>query len=85
MLGDHTEIIPVPIPLDCTDGFGEAFYGRPEYLLDPGARRACSAWSFVDPPVEARFVEQLSVATSQTANGIPNTVIGASRLISRAR
>ena len=38
----------VPIPLDCTDGFGEAYYGRPEVLLDPGARRANSAWSFVD-------------------------------------
>jgi SAM-dependent methyltransferase len=58
-LGDRTEIIAVPIPLDCTDGFGEAYYGRPEGLLDPGARRACSAWSFVEPPVEARFVERL--------------------------
>jgi SAM-dependent methyltransferase len=58
-LGDRTEIIPVPIPLDCIDGFGEAYYGRPEGLLDPGARRACSAWSFVAPSVEARFVEQL--------------------------
>jgi SAM-dependent methyltransferase len=58
-LGDHTEIIPVPIPLDCTDGFGEAYYGRPECLLDPGARRACSAWSFVEPSMEARFVEEL--------------------------
>jgi hypothetical protein len=59
-LGDRTEIIPVPIPLDCSDGFGEAYYGRPECLLDPAARRACSAWSFVEPSVEAGFVKELS-------------------------
>jgi len=58
-LGDRVEIIPVPIPLDCTDGFGEAYYGRPECLLDPAARRACSAWSFVEAKVEARFVNEL--------------------------
>lgn len=41
----------VPIPLECRDGFGEADYGRPERLLEPGVRRAMSAWSFVDPTV----------------------------------
>jgi hypothetical protein len=35
------------------------YYGRPERLLDPGARRANSAWSFVDNTVESRFVEDL--------------------------
>jgi hypothetical protein len=50
---------PVPIPLDCTDGFGEAYYGRPEALLDPGARLANSAWSFVEPEVHTRFVTRL--------------------------
>jgi hypothetical protein len=59
-LGGNVEIIPVPISLHCTDGFSEAYYGRPERLLDPGARRANSAWSFVDPAVEPRFVEDLS-------------------------
>ena len=58
-LGERTEIMPVPIPLDCTDGFGEAYYGRPEWLLDPAARRACSAWSFVEASVEARFAKEL--------------------------
>lgn len=42
------EVQPVPIPLDCVDGFNEAYYARPEMLLDPAARQACSAWSFVD-------------------------------------
>jgi SAM-dependent methyltransferase len=35
---------PVPIPLDCVDGFVEAFYGRPECLLDPAVRAAQSSW-----------------------------------------
>jgi len=53
------QVIPVPIPLHCTDGFGEAYYGRPERLLDPGARLANSAWSFVDSSVSDRFVATL--------------------------
>jgi SAM-dependent methyltransferase len=59
-LGGHVEIIPIPIPLHCTDGFSEAYYGRPERLLDPGARLANSAWSFIDPAAELRFVEDLN-------------------------
>lgn len=54
------EVVPVPIPLNCSDGFGEAYYGRPERLLDPGARKANSAWSFVAPEVHERFVATLS-------------------------
>jgi SAM-dependent methyltransferase len=50
----------VPVPLDCTDGFGEAYYGRPEMLLDPGARRANSAWSFSGADVHDRFSRDLS-------------------------
>ena len=59
-LGGRVEVVRVPIPLDCTDGFGEAYYGRPEALLDAGARRANSAWSFVGPEVEARFARLLA-------------------------
>lgn len=59
-LGGAVEILTVPIPLGCVDGFGEAYYGRPERLLDPGARLANSAWSFVDPAVGDRFVADLS-------------------------
>ncbi len=53
------EAIDVPIPLDCRDGFNEAYYGRPEMLLDPRARRACSAWSFVAPETVAGFERDL--------------------------
>jgi SAM-dependent methyltransferase len=58
-LGSNVSVLPVPIPLNCTDGFSEAYYGRPECLLDPGARRANSAWSFVDAAAEARFAHKL--------------------------
>jgi SAM-dependent methyltransferase len=58
-LGGRVTIEHVPIPLDCTDRFSEAYYGRPEGLLDPGARRANSAWSFIDPAVANRFEQHL--------------------------
>jgi SAM-dependent methyltransferase len=53
------EISNVAIPLDCRDGFNEAYYGRPHMLLDPAARQACSAWSFVAPEAIARFEHDL--------------------------
>jgi SAM-dependent methyltransferase len=58
-LGGPVSGIVVPVPLDCTDGFNEAYYGRPEMLLDPAARRSCSAWSFVSPAVHDRFTRDL--------------------------
>ncbi|MFH9354962.1 class I SAM-dependent methyltransferase [Kitasatospora sp. NPDC017646] len=58
-LGGHTTVTLVPIPVDCTDGFNEAYYARPEMLLDPGARQACSAWSFVDERARERFAADL--------------------------
>ncbi len=58
-LGGIGEVRPVPIPLDCRDGFNEAYYGRPEWLLRDGARSACSAWSFVDAATSAAYVDHL--------------------------
>lgn len=60
LLGGRSETRIVPIPLDCTDGLCEAFYGRPERLLDPAVRRSQSSWSFLEPGVEDRFVAALS-------------------------
>jgi hypothetical protein len=59
-LGGEVRIESVPIPLDCTDGFGEAYYGRPERLLEPAVRRANSAWSFVDADTAAGYVAALA-------------------------
>lgn len=59
-LGGDVAVLPVPIPLRCVDGFGEAYYGRPERILEAGARLANSAWSFVDDGIGERFVAHLS-------------------------
>lgn len=50
----------VAIPFDCTDGFTEAFYGRPERFLDDAVRKAQSAWGFIDDAAEARAVASLA-------------------------
>ncbi|MBL0871625.1 MAG: methyltransferase domain-containing protein [Phycisphaerales bacterium] len=42
-----TNTTVLPIPRLCLDGFNEAYYARPEILLNPAARSACSAWSFL--------------------------------------
>lgn len=57
--GDAGAITAVSIPFDCTDGFSEAYSDRPEALLDPGARRANSAWSFMGTEVAERFETEL--------------------------
>lgn len=59
-LGGNVDILAVPIPLNCVDGFSEAYYGRPERILEPGARLANSAWSFVDDSIGDRFVANLT-------------------------
>ncbi|HEY0028858.1 MAG TPA: class I SAM-dependent methyltransferase [Allosphingosinicella sp.] len=59
-LGGEVEVEPVPVPLNCRDGFNEAYYGRPEALLDSEARFACSSWSLVPKAAVDRFVRQLS-------------------------
>ncbi len=41
------EIIPVPIPADCRDGFEAAFWRRPHAYLDPEAWRAMSALTLI--------------------------------------
>ena len=59
VLGE-VDVTLVPIPRDCVDGFNEAYYGRPEMLLDPLARTSCSAWSFVDESTAGSYVEHLA-------------------------
>lgn len=59
-LGERIAIEPVPVPLDCQDGFNEAYYGRPEAFLNEDARLACSSWSLVPRAAVDRFVRELS-------------------------
>jgi SAM-dependent methyltransferase len=58
-LGGVTEVSAVLIPIDCSDGFTEAFYARPEQLLDPVVRGAQSAWGFVAAQDQQRAVAAL--------------------------
>jgi SAM-dependent methyltransferase len=58
-LGGEVEVRELPVPADCIDGFGQAFFARPERTLEADVRRAMSAWSFVDEAVEARYVREL--------------------------
>lgn len=58
-LGGDVEVRILPVPADCIDGFGQAFFARPERTLEAEVRRAMSAWSFVDDEVEQRYVTEL--------------------------
>jgi hypothetical protein len=48
VLGGAVTVTEVPVPIDCTDGFTDAFYARPEAFLDPAVRAGQSAWAFID-------------------------------------
>ena len=58
-IGRTAQVLPVPIPIDCTDGFTEAYYARPEMFLNPEVRAAQSAWGFVDDTAITRGIDRL--------------------------
>jgi hypothetical protein len=62
VLGGDVTVTRVPVALDCVDGFAEAFYGRPEALLDPTVRRSQSAWGFVPDDAIERGIGTLRAA-----------------------
>jgi hypothetical protein len=60
VLGGEVEVLDVPIPIDCSDGFGEAYYARPEAFLRQDVRAAQSGWVLTDPGAVARGVARLA-------------------------
>lgn len=66
-LGGRTRIESIPTPGDCVDGFFEAFWRRPESLLDPAVRSAQSMWALLEQGVEERIVKRLARALSSGA------------------
>jgi SAM-dependent methyltransferase len=66
-LGGATRVERVPTPGDCLDGFFEAFWRRPEALLDQSVRSAQSMWAMLEPGVEQRIVDRLSAALESGA------------------
>jgi SAM-dependent methyltransferase len=59
MPGKH-QVIPIPVPIDCTDKFQVALYARPQEFLNPDVRKSQSAWKFLPSGAEDRFVQKLS-------------------------
>lgn len=60
VIGGQCEVIAIPIPFDCIDGFQEAFYGRPEEFLKKEVRQSQSAWGFISKETEERMVKALA-------------------------
>jgi SAM-dependent methyltransferase len=58
-LGGEVRVETIPTPADCVDGFAEAFWNRPEALLDPEVRAAQSLWGLMEPGEEDRIVAGL--------------------------
>jgi len=59
LLGGTSTVTEVPVPADCVDGFMEAFYARPERLLDPAVRQSQSGWGFIGAAAAGRGVDRL--------------------------
>jgi SAM-dependent methyltransferase len=53
------EVRPVLVPNDCLDGFGVAFWSRPEAYLDPVVQGGMSWIALLPPEVRARATERL--------------------------
>ncbi len=66
-LGGAVHVQNIPTPADCTDGFFEAFWNRPEALLDPDVRSAQSMWALLPAGVEERIVSRLKAALGSGA------------------
>jgi ubiquinone/menaquinone biosynthesis C-methylase UbiE len=65
------EIVTVPVPHDCLDGFLEAYWRRPEAYFDPGVRRAISAFARIPDarPGLAKLKSDLADGTWMKRNG----------------
>ena len=59
-LGGNCEVQKIPVPFDCTDGFQEAYYGRPEAFLEKDVRMSQSAWGFLPAGLEEQYVQALA-------------------------
>lgn len=58
-LGGRVRVEAIPTPGDCRDGFFEAFWNRPEALLEPEVRASQSMWAVLPPGTEERIVDRL--------------------------
>lgn len=63
---DDPVVEPVPVPHDCTDGFGAAFWRRPEAYLDATVQAGMSLFAKTDP---ALLVPGLARLEADLASG----------------
>jgi SAM-dependent methyltransferase len=54
---ERTEVVPVPA--DCTDGFGACYWNRPERYLEPAVQAGMSCFAQLEPATRAARTEQL--------------------------
>ena len=66
-LGGASRVETIPTPADCIDGFFEAYWNRPEALLDPDIRASQSMWPLLGDGVEERIVQRLADALASGA------------------
>jgi SAM-dependent methyltransferase len=58
-LGGEVRVETIPTPADCSDGFFEAFWNRPEAMLDPTVRASQSIWELLEPAAVERIFDRL--------------------------
>ncbi len=61
-VGEHLNVrtvTPVPVPIDCVDGFAGAYWGRPEAYLDPAVRAGISSLALLSPADAERGAARL--------------------------
>jgi hypothetical protein len=58
-LGGRTRVLTLQVPIACRDGFGDAFWGRPEAYLDPALRRNISPFRRLPEGEVATGVDRL--------------------------
>jgi SAM-dependent methyltransferase len=65
------DVVPIPVPHDCTDGFLGAYWRRPRHYLDAGARAAISAFAMIGDvePGLARLRADLDDGSWQRRHG----------------
>jgi SAM-dependent methyltransferase len=54
-----TDVVTVPVPWDCTDGFIMAYWGRPEAYFDPRVRQSTSGFSVIGQDAVRRGLRRL--------------------------
>lgn len=59
-LGGTASVESIPIPSDCSDGFLEAYWARPEAFLDEDIRAAQATWKSLPSGVESRAISMLA-------------------------